>query len=410
VAANATTRNTLHAQIGNWGMHNRSVPTSEQALDVLRQAAARGAAYDLVIIDSALGGSDSMDLARSVKGNPEVASARLVMLMPVGRHGDARDARQAGITMCLSKPVRQSALFDCLVSVMAGTGEPNPDAAEKASAAAVRRRQGGRLLLAEDNPVNQEVALGILKIERYEVTVANNGAEALELYSRAKFDLVLMDCHMPHMDGFEATRKIREIEKHSNLKRVPIIALTANAMQQDREECLNAGMDDHLSKPYSRMQMRAMLERWLPEHDASEAPAAPPSAGVLEAPVPASLLDQAALDALRELETAGNPNLVSRLIDKYLSNAPVLLRQMVHGLEIEDASEIERAAHTLKSTSANLGARDLAVLCKTLQDSTHSGSTAEAPELIAQIEAAYRDVQDALRAEKSAGRTESVTA
>ncbi|MGZ9014763.1 MAG: response regulator, partial [Burkholderiales bacterium] len=224
------------------------------------------------------------------------------------------------------------------------------------------------------------------------------------------FDLVLMDCHMPHMDGFEATRKIREIEKHSNLKRVPIIALTANAMQQDREECLNAGMDDHLSKPYSRMQMRTMLERWLPEHDASEAPAAPPSAGVLEAPVPASLLDQAALDALRELETAGNPNLVSRLIDKYLSNAPVLLRQMVHGLEIEDASEIERAAHTLKSTSANLGARDLAVLCKTLQDSTHSGSTAEAPELIAQIEAAYRDVQDALRAEKSAGRTESVTA
>ncbi|MGZ9039013.1 MAG: ATP-binding protein, partial [Burkholderiales bacterium] len=123
VAANATTRNTLHAQIGNWGMHNRSVPTSEQALDVLRQAAARGAAYDLVIIDSALGGSDSMDLARSVKGNPEVASARLVMLMPVGRHGDARDARQAGITMCLSKPVRQSALFDCLVTVMAKRGE-----------------------------------------------------------------------------------------------------------------------------------------------------------------------------------------------------------------------------------------------------------------------------------------------
>jgi CheY-like chemotaxis protein len=206
------------------------------------------------------------------------------MLMPVGRHGDAREARQAGIAMCLSKPVRQSALFDCLVTVMAKRGEAASLPHAAAEKAPVQPRQGGRLLLAEDNPVNQEVALGILNIERYEVTVANNGVEALELYSSAKFDLVLMDCHMPHMDGFEATRKIREIEKHSNLRRVPIIALTANAMQQDREECLNAGMDDHLSKPYSRMQMRAMLERWLPEHDASEASAPHASEAAQRAP------------------------------------------------------------------------------------------------------------------------------
>jgi two-component system, sensor histidine kinase and response regulator len=121
------------------------------------------------------------------------------------------------------------------------------------------------LLLAEDNPVNQEVALGILQIEGFDVTVAKNGVEAVEAFSTAAFDLVLMDCHMPELDGFEATRKIRSLEKHGNLKRVPIVALTANAMQQDREECLNAGMDDHLSKPYSRLQMRETLARWLPQ-------------------------------------------------------------------------------------------------------------------------------------------------
>jgi CheY-like chemotaxis protein len=125
------------------------------------------------------------------------------------------------------------------------------------------RHERRRLLLAEDNQVNQEVALGILKIEGYEVTVASNGLRAVEAYSSAAFDLVLMDCHMPEMDGFEATRTIRALESQRRLKRVPIIALTANAMQQDREECLNAGMDDHLSKPYSRMQMREVLERWL---------------------------------------------------------------------------------------------------------------------------------------------------
>jgi CheY-like chemotaxis protein len=153
-------------------------------------------------------------------------------------------------------------------------GESKVDVSQKAPEP---RKQADRrrLLLAEDNPVNQEVALGILQIEGFDVSVAKNGVEAVEAYSSSAFDVVLMDCHMPEMDGFEATRKIRELEKTSHLKRVPIIALTANAMQQDREECLNAGMDDHLSKPYSRLQMRETLARWVPDPAASPSPAEP---------------------------------------------------------------------------------------------------------------------------------------
>jgi PAS domain S-box-containing protein len=277
VAPNATTRNILHVQMTSWTMISRTVDTPDQALDMLTQAAARGAPYDVVIIDNALEGSGALKLAKAIKASSTLAEARSVMLMPVGRQADLRDVRQAGVRLCVSKPVRQSALYDCLVSVMTDSAETKVDVTvPEAPPARLRQQQRKKLLLAEDNPVNQEVALGILKIEGYEVKVAKNGLEAVAAFSESKFDLVLMDCHMPEMDGFEATRQMRELEKQSNSTRIPIVALTANAMQQDRDECLNAGMDDHLSKPYSRLQMREVLVRWLAQKNAQHPLAAAP--------------------------------------------------------------------------------------------------------------------------------------
>jgi two-component system sensor histidine kinase/response regulator len=273
VVRNATTRATLNAQITNWGMKNRSVDSAEHALEMLAQGAASGSPYQIVIVDNALGGMGAVGFAKAVKANPSLAESRMVMLMPVGRHADVREARHAGVRLCLSKPVRQSALYNGLVSVVTGADEA---AAEPTTAQAavpvVKRENRGKLLLAEDNAVNQQVALAILKNEGFQVTVAKNGLEAVEHYSQGNFDIILMDCHMPEMDGFEATRNIRQMQKQEGLKRIPVIALTANAMQQDRDECINAGMDDHLSKPYTRLQMRAMLDKWLPL-DASAAPA-----------------------------------------------------------------------------------------------------------------------------------------
>ncbi|HEV7800911.1 MAG TPA: response regulator [Burkholderiales bacterium] len=280
VARSATTRGTLNAQITNWGMTNRSAETPEQALEVLTQAAVRGSPFEIVMLDSALSGIGAVALAKKIKADAALSDARIVMLMPVGRHSDVREARHAGVLLCLSKPVRQSALYNGLLSVMTGTGESAADPTiVEAAAPVVKRENRGRLLLAEDNAVNQQVALAILKIEGYQVTVAKSGVEAVDAYRKAAFDLILMDCHMPEMDGFEATRNIRQIQKEDNLKRIPIIALTANAMQQDRDECLNSGMDDHLSKPYTRLQMRAMLDRWLPQAT-DAAPKEPASSAV----------------------------------------------------------------------------------------------------------------------------------
>jgi CheY-like chemotaxis protein/HPt (histidine-containing phosphotransfer) domain-containing protein len=248
------------------------------------------------------------------------------------------------------------------------------------------------------------VALGILKIEGCDVTVANNGAEAVEMFLKGNFDLVLMDCHMPQMDGFEATRKIRELEQQNGAtKRMPIIALTANAMQQDRDECLNAGMDDHLSKPYSRMQMRAMLEKWLPLTRPTDATAeaARPAAEEAANTEAHAALDASALDVLRELEASGNPDLLRRLIDLYLHDAPELMKKIRKGLDAGDTKSIGEAAHTLKSTSANLGARELASVCAALQDVSRSGSCEQAAPLVAQIEPLYARVASALAHEKN---------
>jgi CheY-like chemotaxis protein len=164
------------------------------------------------------------------------------------------------------KPVRQTMLYECLVNVMAG--RPHETVATPVVSAPVTRApagMGGDILVVEDNLINQQVALGILQIQGYRVSVANNGREALDAYAQGAFDLILMDCQMPEMDGFEATVQIRKREQTSGGRRVPIVALTANAMAQDREECLNAGMDDHLAKPFSMQTMQEMLDRWMPQ-------------------------------------------------------------------------------------------------------------------------------------------------
>jgi signal transduction histidine kinase/CheY-like chemotaxis protein len=273
VESTAINRGILHAQMSNWGMTNRVAATPAQAIDMLAQAAARGAPYDIAIIDVGLPGMDALELARSIRSSAAIAKVRLVMLSR--RQVDIRNARVAGIDACLAKPVRQSVLYECLVNVMAG--QPQEAAAAKAVYEPVNVVPGGmrgNILLVEDNLINQQVALGMLQSQGYSVTVANNGREALAAHAQDAFDLILMDCHMPEMDGFEATREIRGRELSSIGKRVPVIAVTANAMAQDREECLKAGMDDHLSKPFSMLTLQDMLHRWMPQAAATQSAAA----------------------------------------------------------------------------------------------------------------------------------------
>jgi len=396
VESTAINRGILHSQMSNWGMTNRVAATPEQAVDLLSQAAARGAPYDIAIIDLGLPGMDALELARTIRIRAEIAKVRLVML--TRRQVDIRNAREAGIDACLAKPVRQTVLYECLVNVMAGQSqEPaaTPVAREPASAAPAKIR--GNILLVEDNLINQQVALGILQIQGYNVTVVNNGREALDAHSQGDFDLILMDCHMPEMDGFEATREIRGRERTFTGKRVPIVALTANAMAQDREECLNAGMDDHLSKPFSMQTLQDMLDRWMPAAASAPARAAQP------APRPhakaGEVLDRQVLEQLSKVRTNGKPELLARVINLYLAESPKLVQKLKQAAGASDARAIARSAHSLKSSSANVGAKVLSGYCADVEASARRADTEEARKIVAKIEAEHGSVQSALSAE-----------
>jgi CheY-like chemotaxis protein/HPt (histidine-containing phosphotransfer) domain-containing protein len=397
VESSAINTGILLQQMSEWGMSIRVAETPKVALDLLAQAAARSVPYDLAIIDLGLPGMDALELARAIRAaRADVAKVRMVML--TRRHADSRNAREAGFGASLVKPVRQSALYDCLVNVMAGRPQEAvaaPDERLVVSTGAAGMR--GRILVVEDNLINQQVALGMLQIEGYTVSVANNGKEALDAYAQDAFDLILMDCHMPEMDGFAATMEIRRREQASGGKRVPIVALTANAMAQDREQCLDAGMDDHVAKPFSMHTLQELVAHWVPQAASAKSPAALPAA-----PGPANageVLDRQVLDQLGALRTNGKPDLLTRTINLYLVESPKLMQQLKQAALTSDAPEIVRSAHSLKSCSANVGAT---VLSRYFADIEMSGRRADAEEarrIFAKIEDEHDRVQCALSAE-----------
>jgi CheY-like chemotaxis protein len=210
---------------------------------------------------------DGVEFAKQVRADPALPDIQMVMLSSLGAPAISdKDARAAGFGAVLSKPVRQADLYDCLVRVMASESQHKRWAPSAAKKTRPLGPTGRRILVAEDNPVNQEVALAMLEGLGYETDVADNGLEAVEAMQRQRYDLVLMDWRMPDMDGFEAVAAIRRLEaERPGGERTPVIALTANAMEGDREQCLAAGMDDYLAKPFKQEQLQAVLSRWLPD-------------------------------------------------------------------------------------------------------------------------------------------------
>jgi len=395
VESSAVNSGILQSHMSNWEMSMRAAATPKQATELLAEAAARGVPYDIALVDLAKPGLDALEFARGVRRRAEFANLRLVML--TRRHADIRSAREAGFDACLVKPVRQTLLYESLVNAMAGrTQEPveAPAVSKPASTAPAAVR--GNILLVEDNLINQQVALGILQLQGYSVTVAANGREALEALALGSFDLVLMDCHMPEMDGFECTAEIRKREQSLGGKAIPIVALTANAMAQDREECLNAGMDDYLSKPFSMQTLQEMLDRWMPQAGSAQPQVAAPAQVQARGP---GILDRQVLDQLGTLRTNGRPELLARTIDLYLVESPKLVQKLKQAASANDAPEIARSAHSLKSCSANVGATLLSRYCADIEASARRSDTKEARKLFARIETEHGRVQSALSAE-----------
>ena len=347
----------LQERLRRWRMESVTAESAEDALVALREAARRGRAFDLVILDAELPGIEPVDLARRITSEPAAPGTHLVIVhrgVPVPEP----TASAVGITCQLAKPIRQSRLFDCLAQAMAAPrrspAAPRPPAASPAPGPAT----GAHVLLVEDNEINQMVAVGLLGRLGYSFDVAQDGIEAVDLATHRPYAAVLMDCQMPRMDGFAATRELRRLEGATG--HLPIIAMTASAQVIDHERCLAAGMDDFVSKPVDPAEFEAVLARWT-SGQARPAEIAGPAPGAADDPVGRRLAD---------LRGDGTPNeraLIVRLISSLLERAPGYLAALAEAVASGDARALETQAHSFRGVTANLGAAGPAEICQRLE-------------------------------------------
>ncbi len=404
---NATNRRVLREQLSFRGMENDEAEDGPRALEMMGAAAGEGHPYDLVILDMQMPGMDGMQLARRAGADRVAEGTRLILLTSMGYRGEGDEARRSGIDAYLTKPVRQSDLYEVISTVMGSRPEGEPGLVTRHTLRERRPRTSARMLLAEDNPVNQKVAVRMLEKLGYRVDVASDGLEALEALRRTEYAAVLMDVQMPNMDGYEATKEIRERE--GGARRTPIIAMTANAMQGDREKAIESGMDDYLPKPVRQEQLGEILARWAvrdmvegptPEDRGTGAPDGTPNGTPSGAPddqEPA--LDAGVLAGLRELQDEGDPDILAELAGIFLEDTPGRLAGIRASLEADDAPGVERDAHTLKGSAGNMGATRMSRLAAALQDAGSSGDLSRAPGRLALLEAEYGRVRSELEAE-----------
>jgi signal transduction histidine kinase/DNA-binding response OmpR family regulator len=393
---NAISRAILREHIVGWHMHSGSAESGPHALDILFAALARGEPYDVAIVDMHMPDMDGLALARAIKADRSIAGTRLILLTSIGEVGPEPD-HEAFVDACLTKPTPQSQLYDCLARVMAGASSATDEFRSVAISLAAQKRanrraapQGGLILVAEDNAVNQEVAIGVLATLGYRSDVVANGREAVEAIGLKPYDAILMDCQMPEMDGYQATREIRRRE--GNGRHTPIIALTADVLQGARAKSLAAGMDDHVTKPLNPQELAAALRRWLPRVDESESK-------TVAARSRQEGADHIALDGLRELERAGAPGLVKKITDMFLEDTPRQLADLRDSVQKEDSIRLAKVAHTLKGSAANLGAREMVRICGELQVIGEAENISIAPSLVADLESQFGSVRAALLSE-----------
>ncbi|MEO7912376.1 MAG: response regulator [Roseiflexaceae bacterium] len=367
---NATNRRILKLQAEAWGMIVRAAESGAEALDWIDQ----GVAFDIGVLDMQMPAMDGAQLAAALRRRPALAATPLILLTSLGRR--AEDMAGGVFTACLTKPIKAAQLYEVLSDVI---GSPAGRAAAPARPtidAAMAERLPLRILLAEDNVVNQKVALRTLERMGYRAEVAANGIEVLDALERQSYDVVLMDMQMPEMDGLEATRRI--CKRWIPTRRPRIIAMTANAMRGDREQCLDAGMDDYISKPVRIEDLVAALERCAPQ--SAELAAVPELAALADPLVDWDML------ARLQADLGGDEAIVIEVIEMFLADTPQQLERMRQALDNAAALDLRHAAHTLKSTSASVGALALAACCRELEELGRDGALGQAAPLLLHAE------------------------
>lgn len=373
VEDNATSRGILSAYTKSWGMLVDSVSSAQKALDSLHESTISHQAYDLVLIDMKMANMNGLELGQKIKANQDWNKIPLIMLTSTHYKGEADEARKTGFAVYKTKPIRKNDLYQCLVQanslptddeLLRSTDSTSQDIVKQPDMQSALTTQG-HLLLAEDNPVNQAVALGMLRKFGYTVDVVKNGLEAIDAVQHKTYDLVLMDCMMPEMDGYRATTEIRRQQSAGRLHHFPIIALTANAIEGDREKCLTTGMDDYLAKPIKAKDLVNIIELWLGN---SKSIRSRNNLSELEQSNNQDSIDPDALASIRSLEVDYGDELLKQVISTYLDNSSKLMQALEQAWSIGDLKAIRMTSHTLKSSSSQVGAHSLAELFRNVEN------------------------------------------
>ena len=387
---NATNREIVQLQLEAWGIHVDQADSAAAAMNVLQRA---GRPYDIAILDWHMPEVSGLELARRIRGDDSFRNLRLVMLSSGVADDAGRAARSAGIDVCTSKPVRQSRLLECLVQALerqesAAGVEDLPEEQEDTVSI---RIAGGHVLLVEDNAVNRDVATTMLRTLRCNVDVAVNGQEAVRKVQRVDFDLVLMDCEMPVMDGYAATTAIREWEASVGGNRhVPILALTAHAMAEDRRKCLETGMDDYLTKPFTMGQLRERIGQWvhipapLPENTQKSVPLVLIASERQDHQGNGVMFES--LESLAALDPANGSTLIKRMIKTYEETSGDLVRQIGAALAMDQTEMLRKAAHALKSCSGNVGAERVLAVSSSLEAAARVNDVDSLHELVKSLQ------------------------
>ncbi len=392
---NATNRTILERQVASWGMSAEVAADGEGALDLLRATRDGVAPFDLALLDMDMPEMDGFELATAIRSHPEFASLPLILLTSSSIRGSAEAARQIGFSAYLTKPVRQSHLFDAISTVMS-PGESDHVMVTRHTISESRARTHRRLLVAEDNIVNQKVAVAMLSKIGYRADVVANGSEAVDAIARARYGAVLMDCQMPQMDGYQATMEIRRREPES--VRVPIIAMTASAMKGEREKCLAAGMDDYLSKPLDPEALAVILKQWVAPAEELEDPAQAVAETSVAVAAEESPFDPVRVATFDEMVIEGEPDAFRYLAGVLFGEATDLVQQLRKAIADGDGAAVSSIGHSLKGSAASMGAVSLADACFELEQMNAEQVGAAGPEALRRVEAELERIAAWLRA------------
>lgn len=457
---NLTSRSALIEQLKTWHVDVHGADSGIEAMNLLKQAANADEPFKLTLVDQDMPDVSGLNLARMLKENPVFANTPLVLLHSVNDLEETLVWTTAGVKAYLTKPVRFEELFNCLTATLS---IPVHKTEKQANLEQSRNTQNyqSRILVAEDNHVNQELITMMLEEFGCEVTIAENGQIAIDKLNQGdEYDLIFMDCLMPELDGLSATKQIRTLNNDQlmvDAQHLPIIALTANAMPDDQKKCLAAGMNDYMTKPFSRQKLAEALDKWLAEKRktvkvSSERPASTPPISepesVFETTQPITPLSQDSdkepqkhqaepektqpsvaqvqsneltqetalgeetctpklnaktLDNIRSLQREGAPDILKKIVGLYLDNSNGLIGEIEEAVKEQDAKRVRSTAHSLKSSSANLGADVLAAACKDLELMGKNNSLEGSEEKYQELKAEYDAACDALKAEISEG-------